>query len=107
MPILTIQRKKQRNLIIVLALVVVASTWVLYSGLFSREPQEFLFIGEGVDILRGTEEVKLNLKLLGEDRFRSLVPYEKISGDINTGRDNPFAPYNIESNMVNVTSTNL
>ena len=93
MPILTIQRKKQRNLILVLALVVVVSAGVLYFGLFSRESQDLSFIEGGANILRRTEEVKLNLRLLEEDRFRSLVPYEKISGDINTGRDNPFVPY--------------
>jgi len=107
MPILTTQRKKQRSLITVLVLVVVASVGVLYFGLSSQEPQELPFVGGGVDILRRTKEVKLNLKLLGDDRFRSLVPYERLLGDIDTGRDNPFVPYNTESNMVSTTSTNL
>lgn len=99
MPILTSQRKRQRNLIIVFIAVVAVTLGILYLGVLKRgEPEVF----EGDIDIRNIREVRLNLELLKEEEFRGLTPYDKLQADIKTGRKNPFAPYNI----VNATGTN-
>ena len=46
-----------------------------------------------INIFKKIREIKIDLSLLGEERFRGLVPYSKLPTDIETGRSNPFAPY--------------
>ncbi|MFY9457691.1 MAG: hypothetical protein WAP23_02055 [Candidatus Spechtbacterales bacterium] len=93
MAILTTQRKKQKNLIVVMILIVAVSFGVLYLGVFGRESEEPTVGKSGVSLLRGIKEVKLNLDLLRDKRFLDLEPYRKLPTDIKTGRDNPFVPY--------------
>ena len=93
MPILNEQRKRQKNLITVVVLVVIVSISVLYFGRFRQELPETVPGGEDADAVKGAREIQLNLNLLKEARFKELVPYETLSRDISTGRNNPFMPY--------------
>jgi len=97
MSIVTPQRKKQQKLISVLLLVFLITSTVLYFGVFRKGKP-----GAGVTIVEefpvfpsGPGVIKLDLSLLTQDRFRDLVPYEKLSTDIKTGRKNPFLPYTV------------
>jgi len=95
MPILTSQEKKQKNLVVVMALVLVVTLTVLYFGFFKGGGPDSKFIDkEGyLDIFLGVREIKLNTDFLEGNKFRSLVPYDKISTDVYTGRNNPFSSY--------------
>ena len=93
MAILTAQRKKQRNLIAVTGVVVIVSLGVLYFGAFKQPKKEQVVVDSEINIFKKIREIKIDLSLLGEERFRGLVPYSKLPTDIETGRSNPFAPY--------------
>lgn len=93
MAILTVQRKKQRNLIVVAILIVAVTLGVLYFGVLRQKSEEPAVLKSAVNLLRGIKEVKLNLDVLYDRRFLDLAPYEKLPTDIKTGRDNPFIPY--------------
>lgn len=94
MPILTEQRKRQKNLITAMVFVVIVTLLVLYFGIMRREvPEEKRT--EGTDLLTRTREVGLNVDLLQDKRFKALIPYDKLSREIKTGRNNPFVPYSI------------
>ena len=93
MPILNEQRKRQKNLITVVVLVAIVSISVLYFGRFRQELPKTVPGGEDADAIKGAREIQLNLKLLEDARFKELVPYETLSRDISTGRNNPFMPY--------------
>ena len=95
MPIVTTQRKKQRNLIIVMGAVVFITVVVLYLGVF-REGGGGIggVIDTGIsDSLTVPRGFVLDTSILQDVRFRQLVPYTKIQRAIETGRDNPFVPY--------------
>lgn len=110
MPIITTQRKKQRNLIIVMGMVVFITAAVLYLGVFRGGGQgpggviDTAGIPGSLTIPRG---FVLETSILQDVRFRQLVPYIKISRVIKTGRNNPFIPYsaNIVQSVTNSTST--
>ena len=89
------QNKTQRNLIILVILVLVVTLGILYFG-YSRKEQYGVVLSKdtGSDILKGARELRLDLKLLESERFKNFVPYSKLPTDIETGRDNPFEPYN-------------
>ena len=97
MPIVTAQRKKQRNLIIAMGVVVFITAVVLYLGVFREEGPP----GTGGGVIdtgtSGSLTVPrgfvLDTSILQDVRFRQLVPYTKIQRAIETGRDNPFVPY--------------
>lgn len=93
MAILTAQRKKQKNLVAAMILIVAVSLGVLYFGVFKRESEESAVIKSAPNLLLGIKEVKLNLDVFNSKRFLDLAPYKKLPTDIKTGRDNPFAPY--------------
>lgn len=93
MPILTEQRKRQKNLIIVIFLVVTVAIFVLYFGRLRQDLPEATTTGDSSQIAQGAREIRLNVKLLEDNRFKKLIPYETLSRDIATGRNNPFAPY--------------
>lgn len=95
MPILTVERRKQKNLIGVMALVFIITSLVLYFGFFKRGVPAPEALEKEAEILKGAREIKLNLDLFEEERFRNLVPYEKLPREIKTGRINPFVPYNV------------
>lgn len=101
MAILTSQRKRQRNLIIVFIAVVVITLGVLYFGVLKQGGEPEVLEGDAT-VLRNIREVRLNLQLLKDKQFRDLVPYDKLRTGIKTGRKNPFTPYSID----NATSTN-
>ena len=93
MATLTAQRKKQRNLIALTGVVVIVSLGVLYFGVFKQPKKEQVVVDSEINIFKKIREIKIDLSLLGEERFRGLVPYSKLPTDIETGRSNPFAPY--------------
>ncbi len=93
MAILTAQRKKQKNLIAAMILIVAVTLGVLYFGVFKQEGEEPAVVESVANLLQGIKEVKLNLDILRDRRFLDLTPYQKLPTDIKTGRDNPFAPY--------------
>lgn len=93
MPILTEQRKRQKNLITVMSLVMVITITVLYFGFFRRGGGEQFLEEGGAEIIKGAREVRLNLGVFTEERFKDLIPYDKLPKDIKTGRNNPFIPY--------------
>lgn len=101
MPMLTSQRKRQRNLVIVFIAVLTVTLGVLYFGVLSKEEPEVF--ESDTSIFRGTREVRLNLELLKEEQLRGFVPYDKLRTVIETGRKNPFVPYSINT----ATSTKL
>lgn len=96
MPILTEQQKKQRSLIGVVALVLVITLVVLYSGVFrSKKAEPTVPIVKNGEVVRSVREVKLNLGLFKEEKFKNLIPYDKLPTQIETGRKNPFIPYDL------------
>ena len=112
MPIVTTQRKKQRNLIMVMGGVLLVTATVLYMGFGRGEGRKNTgviidtSVSGSVTVSRGFE---LDTSILMDERFRQLIPYTEIQGVIETGRDNPFASYNAstEQSVQEVaTSTN-
>lgn len=95
MAVVTVQRQKQRSLIGVMAFVLITTFLVLYFGLLKRGAPAPEVSEKEAEIFRGTREIKLNLAVLYEERFKELVPYERLSRKIKTGRVNPFAPYSV------------
>ena len=95
MPIVTTQRKKQRNLIMVMGAVVFITAVVLYLGVFREGGGGSTgVIDTGISgSLTVPRGFVLDTSILEDERFRQLVPYTKIQGAIETGRDNPFVPY--------------
>lgn len=95
MPIVTPQRKKQRNLIIIFGFVLVTIVSLLYLGVFRKGGITTKGGGNEAPFLGGEKklEIKFDAGLFKDEKFRSLTPYAKISHDIKTGRDNPFLPY--------------
>lgn len=98
MPILSAQRKKQRNFITVVVMVLGTTVGILYFGILrTRDSGSEVFKSE-INIFRSVREIHLDLDLLKEDRFLDLVPYGKLPTDIETGRKNPFSPYSANNN---------
>lgn len=95
MPLLTVQRQKQKSLLGVMALVLTITSLVVYFGFLRRGAKEPGVIEKEDGIFKGTREIKLNIGLLEDERFKTLAPYEKIPRDIETGRNNPFVLYSI------------
>ena len=95
MPIVTTQRKKQRNLIMVMGAVVFITSVVLYLGVFREGGGGSTgVIDTGISgSLTVPRGFVLDTSILRDERFRQLVPYTKIQGAIETGRDNPCVPY--------------
>ena len=94
MPIVTAQRKKQQTLIGIVALVILVSVGVLFLGGRGKKPAGQIFDEETpVDIFVIPKEIKFDLGVLQDPRFKSLIPYEKLPTDIDTGRSNPFSAY--------------
>lgn len=96
MPILTEQRKRQRNLIIVFSLVAIVTLLVLSFGRLRQGLPETAPAGEELEIAKGAREIRLNVNLLTEEKFKELIPYERLSRKIMTGRNNPFVPYSVQ-----------
>ncbi len=92
MPIITAQRNRQRNLIAVFSLVVVAIISILYFGR-SKDTVRTTPAEERSETAREAREIRLNEKLLTAPRFKKLIPYARLPKTIITGRNNPFAPY--------------
>lgn len=109
MPIINTQRKKQRNLIIVMGGVLLVTVVVLYWGVFRGEGQQ----GDGGVVVGGDVSGSLTVprgfvldtSILMEERFRELIPYTKIQGEIKTGRSNPFVPYDPTSLVQSASSS--
>ena len=97
MAILTVQRKKQRKLIVLMGVVFIITLGVLYFGPFRQPKEAQVIVDSEINIFKKIREIKLDLGLLKEERFRGLVPYSKIPTDIKTGRSNPFAPYGVST----------
>lgn len=84
------QQKKQRYLILVLAVVFLATTIVIWLGLIKRKEMGREAIEE--PYLR--REVKINFEVLKNPVLEELQPFEEIKpfGE-EIGRENPFRPY--------------
>jgi hypothetical protein len=93
MAILTAQRKKQKNLVVAMVLIIAATLGVLYFGVLKQGGKEPAAVKSAPSLRLGIKEVKLNLDILRDKRFLDLAPYQKLPTDIKTGRDNPFTPY--------------
>jgi len=96
MAIVTEQRKKQRNLIIVLSLVFVITSTVVYFGILRKPEAPTTIQTKGsatISILRGIRTIGLNTAVLDREDFKTLIPYTKLSPTVEPGRDNPFLPY--------------
>ena len=98
MPIVTAQRKKQQTLIGIVGLIVLVAVGVLFLGNRGKKEVGQTFDQEiPIDILIIPKEVRLDLGVLLDPRFKNLTPYEKIRIDIDMGRSNPFLPYILET----------
>lgn len=95
MLIITSQRKKQQNLIRIFVLVLLMILTVLYLGVFRGVKPALKGLGKESELQKSREdlEIRLDLNLLSDIKFKSLVPYGKIVQDIKIGRGNPFLPY--------------
>lgn len=95
MALVTVQRKKQQNLIAIFVAVVLITLGVLYIGRLKNKGigQETPQREAGGEISGAARQLKLDTSILTDERFLNLVPYETLSRDIKTGRTNPFAPY--------------
>jgi hypothetical protein len=102
MPIVTAQRKKQRTLIGIVGLIILVSVGVLFLGRRGdKKPEGQIFEPEiPIDLLIIPKEVRLDLGILDDPRFKNLIPYEKVRIDIDMGRSNPFSPYTLESTEI-------
>lgn len=82
------EQKKQRNLILVFAAVILITLFVLWQGVLKKS-------AERTPALKPiTKEIKINFKVLESPILKGLQPFEEIrefSGKI--GRENPFLPY--------------
>lgn len=95
MALVAVQRKRQQNLIAIFVVVVLVTLGVLTIGRLRNKGLE-----QKTPQLEGREEIigvpgqlKLDTSIVKDERFLDLVPYDTLSRDIKTGRDNPFAPY--------------
>lgn len=88
------QKKRQKVLLGILAVVVIITAFVWYSN-YQKKP-----VKEGESLIgplvsgKYLKDVKLDLDILNDDLFKSLKSHgvlPVIPGD--TGRDNPFSPY--------------
>lgn len=84
------EKKKQRFLFLILALVIFAIFFVLRFGFFAKEPSS-LVLPSQVYLM---PKVQIDWEVLNDSRLGELQTFEKISpfeGEI--GRKNPFIPY--------------
>ncbi len=89
------KEKKQRNLIIVFAAVILITLVVLWLGVFSEEEPEVEEIP-----LFPKREIKIDFGVLESPKLESFRPFSEIepfeesttTGQI-IGRENPFLPY--------------
>lgn len=95
MPIITSQREKQRNLIIIFVLILFTIVMVLYLGVFRGVGPAVNGVSKEPELQKSREdfEIKLDSSLFKDEKFLSLVPYGKIVQDVKIGRGNPFLPY--------------
>jgi len=89
------KRKFQRNLIIIFAVIVLITFFVLWQGFFVEEKST---LEEMPEIL--IKKVEINLEVLEKNPllkeflpFEEIKPFEVTSPEEKTGRENPFIPY--------------
>lgn len=88
------QTKKQRNLIIILGIMILIIAFVIWNGFFAKveTPQEQI-IFEPVRKIEIDFNVFKN-PLLGElEEFQSIEEISPIATSTAMGRENPFEPY--------------
>jgi len=92
------QNKKQKVLLLVLILSLVAIAAVIWYGFFRNErPAADIYLEENVNLVE--EDIKIDFKVLENPLLKELQPYSEIQplgSDGSTGsqgRQNPFLPY--------------
>lgn len=84
-----LRKKQQRNLILVLAILVGASVVILWTGFFRKED-----LGPGPEQALIKKVITINFETLQNPFLKTFLPFEGISqfGE-QKGRENPFVPY--------------
>lgn len=83
------KRKKLQQLIMILAVVILITSFVLWQGFVKKEPS---IIEE--PFIRQPKKVEINFKILKDPIFEELESFEEIpSFEEEIGREDPFIPY--------------
>lgn len=81
-------QKKQKKLLIIFGLLILAIFLILYFGYLRKTPIS------SIDMPTGGSEItlpELNLDILNDPRFQNLRPYGDLPVEVGeTGRENPF-----------------
>ena len=84
------QRKKQRYLILALALIISLTLIVVWKGFLFKKPKP----QPGAVEFPRPAEIKINFEALKNPILEELQPFEEISPfKEEAGRENPFLPY--------------
>lgn len=84
------QKKKQKLLLGLVGLVVLAIAGVVYFGFFRKEEEGIVKIVP----VSSVKEIKVDFNVLDNPLLEKIKPFEKIPEfDGKIGRENPFIPY--------------
>lgn len=94
------QKKTQRNLIIVFALVIIITIIILWQGVFKKESLPF----QREVFLPPPKEIKMNFEIFEHPKLKELLlfteiePFKEIpptedAPGVKVGRENPFVSY--------------
>jgi hypothetical protein len=87
------EKKKQKYLIYIFILIIVATFLILWLGFF-RKPQITPEIVAPTGVSESWQKIEIDFKILENPLFQSLKDFEKIPPlEGAVGRENPFIPF--------------